>query len=927
MIPYTTIPFVSALFLVAVGVLIGHLIWNRFRDEQEHVTRRLRGRAKSLAETLEVTSAESNQLAAKLSSTEGDIAQLRQELEQNRAAVEAANRAVEVAEKQLAHERQARIDLTACLEDEQQQRREQQTTANDESKQFEDRNRELLHRLAATESKRDELSGQNEHLQHQLAAQSAELNATKQQLKAATHQLNTAEDTMDSASAEIQALRKRYAALEQAKHKTEQEQQSLAAQVETLTDAVEAARVDSQHQLQAAHGFQQQIEQAAAQLRSAEQQRNLDAQRITELEQTLASQAAQIERITADKSHHAAVIAATNRELTQAQADYQGLQQQYQELHREYQALQTHSQKVTEKLAATESYAQQTGEGLADARQELLTYESQAADMSRDLESLASRLRQEAERRHRLEQEIEAGRQREEELTRTRDRLETELTATHSALIELENSWHAKFANAEQAWRVLSERQIAELTIQQTEHNEQAAQLADLAARHDALLAQERQTQEVVLSLNQDLQSARDKIKRWKTEYRELQQQVESDQEELNQLRPLRSQFIALCTTADEDKLQIDQLSLELKQQTDSMSSLLTEMETLREQLDEALADHDRDGQLMAEYRAEADELANELRLERDHRNAAEESLTATRNKLVSVRRDLERLELVEDQMIEREAESKQLLEELKLVRKARDQAVEAEASTRQIVAELREELNDRLDAVAVLRRDKEAFLGQLEHERRLRTQATEALEQSEARLAKIRAEVDALTERQARSAHRCGELEQALAEAQQQGRTHERLAHEFQLKYEAVAVQMEEMQTMRRGQRRRLNNLPSEATADLRGAFSFRDMRIREQHVRDEDDAKLIRDTKLGAIYESMPSRIDDLTRIRGLNDDTAARLNQLGIYTFRQIMEWSESTIAELSTELALADTITKHDWPGIARQLYHDAERSAA
>ena len=35
MIPYTSIPLISACFLVMVGVLIGHLIWYRYRDEQE----------------------------------------------------------------------------------------------------------------------------------------------------------------------------------------------------------------------------------------------------------------------------------------------------------------------------------------------------------------------------------------------------------------------------------------------------------------------------------------------------------------------------------------------------------------------------------------------------------------------------------------------------------------------------------------------------------------------------------------------------------------------------------------------------------------------------------------------------------------------------------------------------------------------------
>ena len=35
MIPFTTIPLISAGFLILIGVLIGHLIWYRYHDEHE----------------------------------------------------------------------------------------------------------------------------------------------------------------------------------------------------------------------------------------------------------------------------------------------------------------------------------------------------------------------------------------------------------------------------------------------------------------------------------------------------------------------------------------------------------------------------------------------------------------------------------------------------------------------------------------------------------------------------------------------------------------------------------------------------------------------------------------------------------------------------------------------------------------------------
>src|SRR5262245_9839222 len=68
-----------------------------------------------------------------------------------------------------------------------------------------------------------------------------------------------------------------------------------------------------------------------------------------------------------------------------------------------------------------------------------------------------------------------------------------------------------------------------------------------------------------------------------------------------------------------------------------------------------------------------------------------------------------------------------------------------------------------------------------------------------------------------------------------------------------------------------------------------------------------------------------DDLTRIKGVDQALAARLNQLGAIKFEQIANFSDDDIANLDETLALGGRIEKDDWIGQAQSLA--AESAAA
>jgi predicted flap endonuclease-1-like 5' DNA nuclease len=68
-------------------------------------------------------------------------------------------------------------------------------------------------------------------------------------------------------------------------------------------------------------------------------------------------------------------------------------------------------------------------------------------------------------------------------------------------------------------------------------------------------------------------------------------------------------------------------------------------------------------------------------------------------------------------------------------------------------------------------------------------------------------------------------------------------------------------------------------------------------------------------------------LKRISGIAAVLEKKLNEFGIYTYRQIMDWDEAAVEEFSTLLAFRDRIQRDDWMGQARHLYEEKYSKAA
>lgn len=76
--------------------------------------------------------------------------------------------------------------------------------------------------------------------------------------------------------------------------------------------------------------------------------------------------------------------------------------------------------------------------------------------------------------------------------------------------------------------------------------------------------------------------------------------------------------------------------------------------------------------------------------------------------------------------------------------------------------------------------------------------------------------------------------------------------------------------------------------------------------------------DNKLGLVYRTRPSQVDDLTRIHGVDALMQTRLNTLGIYRFHQISHWQQIHKVEFGRILSIQDRIEREAWVPQAKRL---------
>jgi len=83
----------------------------------------------------------------------------------------------------------------------------------------------------------------------------------------------------------------------------------------------------------------------------------------------------------------------------------------------------------------------------------------------------------------------------------------------------------------------------------------------------------------------------------------------------------------------------------------------------------------------------------------------------------------------------------------------------------------------------------------------------------------------------------------------------------------------------------------------------------------------KMREDEQYGLLYNSAPEQVDDLTKIKGVAGVLNEKLNEYGIYTYRQIALWTPQICEDFSDRLSFKGRIQRDDWIGQCKEFHKE------
>lgn len=173
-------------------------------------------------------------------------------------------------------------------------------------------------------------------------------------------------------------------------------------------------------------------------------------------------------------------------------------------------------------------------------------------------------------------------------------------------------------------------------------------------------------------------------------------------------------------------------------------------------------------------------------------------------------------------------------------------------------------------------------------------------------------------------------ELERVQAEKHQLASEYGAYDHQVELLRSKLKASEETIRNLRReraGVLARLANYRTIAEPDATVISFTEAMAQRKQQTMTYDKeygGHVSQHETRGLVYTEAPETRDDLKRISGIAEVLEGRLNDYGIYTFKQIMEWKPKAIEEFSRLLAFKDRIERDEWLTQARFFYQEKQK---
>ncbi|MEM8679127.1 MAG: hypothetical protein AAGF97_07235 [Planctomycetota bacterium] len=405
--------------------------------------------------------------------------------------------------------------------------------------------------------------------------------------------------------------------------------------------------------------------------------------------------------------------------------------------------------------------------------------------------------------------------------------------------------------------------------------------LADLL--QDASLLEERDLE--VTNLSQRLRDSEATLESRDAELAQVQQQVQQLTERQaawnEEVESHRRAFDTVERQRNKMHEERDRIAIRLKQQEEQMARMQHRLDTLSDL--ETRATHDANQRWQAQH--DVQQLTVRLQRTTLERDEAYTQVAAVQDCLEETERRLHQAESQQQQLRQQREELWKSLREQEERRLATSDSLAQQSQRVTSLSDQISQLSPLREQVATLRR---RLLGRDQQLEALRGQAEE-MEQLKVNLSALRESLDA--------AYRGGSLAEQelkqLVDAQEQ---------------------QQRLMTQYRNERDR-------ALAELRT------LKVELSHLQLETTPAGAEDHPvLGRIYHTPPEQRDDLKQISGIAQVLEARLNELGIYTYAQIMNWQQTQIDEFSKLLSFPDRIAREGWVAQARELHQQHRRAA-
>lgn len=400
-------------------------------------------------------------------------------------------------------------------------------------------------------------------------------------------------------------------------------------------------------------------------------------------------------------------------------------------------------------------------------------------------------------------------------------------------------------------------------------------------------------------SLKQSIESLRDELSRVTAQRDEalqnyqtamtkasgLQARIDNQEATIHGLRDSRSE---LTSTVKQKELICSQLESELaKRSIDLQAQLQLQAETLTQQSHQQVSNQRRQREALEAQLTEHDKTISQVRAERNTLSA---------------------------QLTEFKAQQEQVAVTL----------AERDKSIEQLEAEV-----DELRTMQVRIRELEALLARRESE-------MQELNVTSGEAELLREQFSSLQDQYAIARRRQTELEADLEQLQSDRQRDRSAEHSYRSDLEQyrskLAASAETIRTLRKERAAVLARLANYRTIvePDRAVISFTQAMAMQKQQNETYDEEYGGHTtvhaKRGKVYVSAPETRDDLKRISGIAEVLEARLNDYGIYTFKQIVEWTQQEIDEFSNLLTFRERIQRDAWQDQAQYFYNQKHENA-